>query len=126
MADDVELWRDVPGYFGRYRVSNLGRVQTWSRRGVRIPLRARAHQQGYLHVTFYRRGKRAHPKVHRLVAEAFVENPENKPEVNHIDGNRTNNRADNLEWADRSDQMRHVYHTLGTSNLNREDAECPF
>lgn len=92
-----ELWRDIVGYEGLYEVSNLGNV----RRDGRI-LRPQTRQHGYLSVWLYRVGdRRKQFSVHRLVAEAFCENPNNYSEVNHLDENKQNNRADNLEWCTR-------------------------
>lgn len=115
----TELWKDVTGYEGLYQVSNLGRVRSLdhetevvrggstliiSKKGKVLSPTKRKH--GYLGVMLY--GKGGHKKrgfktfsVHRLVAEAFVENPNGYDEVNHIDECKQNNRADNLEWCDR-------------------------
>ena len=97
----MEIWKEVKGYEGLYQVSNYGNVR--SKRGV---LKPQARQHGYLGVMLY--GKGGHPtkgfktySVHRLVAEAFVPNPNGYAEVNHIDEDKTNNRAENLEWCTR-------------------------
>jgi hypothetical protein len=111
-----ETWKPVVGYEGLYEVSNMGRVRsltkvcTITRNGITmdIPhpgkiLTPQRRQHGYLGVPLYgkgghkTRGFRTH-SVHRLVAEAFIPNPNNLPEVNHKDEDKTNNRADNLEW----------------------------
>lgn len=101
----TEIWRDIEGYDGLYQVSNCGRVKSlnYGREG-RI-LKA-SLKSGYPFVQFGKCGRQIY--VHRLVAKAFIPNPDNKPEVNHIDGNKTNNHADNLEWGTRSENNVHA------------------
>lgn len=114
-----EIWKPVVGYEGLYEVSNLGNVRSVDHivnvvRGEQRyqmpikgqPLAPQPRQHGYLAVPLY--GKGGHKtrnmrifSVHRLVAQAFIPNPDNLPEVNHMDEDKTNNRADNLEWCDR-------------------------
>lgn len=99
-----EIWKDVKGFEGLYQVSNLGRVRSLDRRKNNHFFRGRILRQpkdkdGYCLVTL-NDGKRSKMgRVHRLVALAFIPNPENLPEVNHIDENKENNRIDNLEWC---------------------------
>ena len=103
-----EIWRDVAGYEGLYQVSSLGRVRSFHKDGrVLKP----GSKEGYLFVNLYRKGNVKNCKIHRLVAAAFISNPLNKPEVNHIDGNPSNNHADNLEWATRAENQRHAVAT---------------
>ena len=90
-----EVWKDVVGYEGLYKVSNCGRV--WSCR--RNKLRKQQITKGYKMVNLKVDGKSKVFSVHRLVALAFIENPNNKREVNHIDENKTNNHISNLEWV---------------------------
>lgn len=71
------------------------------------------NNKGYLFVCAKENGRRKNLLIHRLVAEAFIPNPENKPEVNHIDGNPHNNRVDNLEWVTSSENRKHAYWSLG-------------
>ena len=104
-----EEWRDVVGYEGRYQVSSMGRVKSLERKfpiwhgGERIQkeriLKQAVTHNGYLRVTLYTGNKPKTLKVHRLVCQAFHENPDNKPQVNHINEIKTDNRASNLEWA---------------------------
>lgn len=114
-----EVWKPIKGYEGLYEVSNLGRVKsldrvaTATRKGVQfeVPIKGKMLtpmnvRHGYLAVQLYGRGghktrNMKEARVHRLVAETFVPNPDNFPEVNHKDENKSNNRADNLEWCDR-------------------------
>lgn len=105
-----EVWRDIPGYEGLYRVSNLGRV--YSTRAKR-ELKTHDNGHGYQFVGLHRRGQHKLPYVHRLVAEVFVPNPLNKSEVNHIDGDKNNNAADNLEWTTPSENQLHSRRVLG-------------
>lgn len=109
-----EAWRDIEGYGGFYQISNLGRVKSRGKQCAvsekRDIIRATSlTHDGYVKVRLLHRGMDKTARVHRLVAEAFLPNPENKPTVNHIDGNKQNNAADNLEWADRTEQMAHAY-----------------
>ena len=69
------------------------------------------NHKGYMKVDLYKDGVRSTQRVHRLVAEAYIPNPENKPDVNHKDGNKLNNDASNLEWCTKSENMRHAYDT---------------
>ena len=108
-----EEWKDIKGFEGAYMISNYGRVLSLPRQGTRTTepvLRSISMtHDGYPRVRLLFKGKDKTVRVHRLVAEAFLDNPEGKETVNHIDGNKENNRADNLEWADRHEQMLHAY-----------------
>ena len=94
---NLEIYREVKGYEGLYAVSTWGRVKRMS---DDVMLKPEETSKGYLRVDLYdENGKRKHFKVHRLVAQAFIDNPEKKPQVNHIDGNKKNNSVTNLEWV---------------------------
>lgn len=107
-ANIEEIWVNVFGYEGKYQVSNLGRVKSLPRNGTvcyeRI-LKIQVDKNGYNYVSFHKRKF----KIHRLVAEAFIPNPENKPQVNHIDGNKQNNEVENLEWATAQENLNHAF-----------------
>ena len=97
----IEEWKPVVGYEGLYEVSNLGRVKSLGNEYSRKEkiLKQRKDKYGYLIINIYKEGKIKTCKVHRLVANAFLENPNNYPCVNHIDENPLNNQVDNLEWC---------------------------
>lgn len=108
-----EEWKDIKGFEGVYMISNTGKVMSMPRKGTqaRVPKirNLSLTHDGYVKVRLIGNGKDVTQRVHRLVAEAFIPNPDEKETVNHIDGNKENNCADNLEWADRHEQMIHAY-----------------
>lgn len=104
-----EEWKPIKGYEGIYEVSNMGRVKSLHRSQGRI-LKQYTQDNGYVKVNLSKNGTHNTKRVHRLVATAFIPNPHNKPEVNHIDGNKENNNVDNLEWCTREYNVRHAFH----------------
>lgn len=99
---DKEIWRPVKGYEGRYEVSSFGRIRSLNYNGTgrcEIIKQCDSHN-GYLLVCLYDCGVRKSFRVNRIVAEAFIPNPLNLPQVNHKDEDKTNNNIDNLEWCD--------------------------
>ena len=114
--DMEEIWKDIEGYEGIYQVSNFGRAKSLGR--VIDTKNGRTTVKGvimspcgkpYLFVYLNKNHKSKYHAVHRLVAQAFIPNLENKPQVNHIDGNKTNNAVSNLEWVTQSENMLHAY-----------------
>lgn len=110
----MEEWRDIKHYEGYYQVSNLGNVRSLRRevrcgKGTRILesqiKRPVINGSGYLQVNLSKNGISSFPYVHKLVAEAFIGNPDNHTEVNHIDHNKLNCRSENLEWCTRQENM---------------------
>lgn len=93
-----EIWKPVVGYENLYEVSNFARVKSLKFGKERI-LKPGTNRYGYLHVNLYKNNKRKDFLVHRLVAEAFIPNPDNLPLVNHKDENPSNNFYTNLEWC---------------------------
>ena len=106
----IEIWAEIPGYEGLYQVSSLGRV--YSVRSEKC-LRPAKKDNGYLFVGLNVHGKVKQPLIHRLVAAAFIPNPEDKPQVNHKDGDLTNNTEANLEWVTGSENQLHSRRVLG-------------
>jgi len=95
-----EVWKDIPTYEGRYQASNLGNIKSLNYRRFKTQKKLifSTTKTGYKTVTLYNKGKNVR-SVHRLIAFAFIPNPENKPYINHIDENKANNHIDNLEWV---------------------------
>ena len=101
----IEEWKAIENYEGYYEISNFGNVRN-SRTGRTLKLNDRGN--GYFCCTLSKNNIRKNQSVHRLVAKAFIDNPEGKQEVNHIDGNKFNNHVDNLEWTTRSENETHA------------------
>lgn len=108
----MEEWRDVIGYEGLYEVSNLGNVRSCEHFTNGHHLISRVLKQNlnnrYMYVKLYKNHTKRSVRVHRIVAMAFIPNQDGKPQVNHIDGNRLNNSASNLEWCTQSENIRHA------------------
>ena len=106
-----ERWKVIPGFNGKYLISDMGNVYSTSKCKI---MKKRLNQHGYYDIGLDLNNHNKTKRIHRLVAEAFVYNddPINKTTVNHIDGDRSNNKANNLEWASYSENEKHAYDKL--------------
>ena len=102
----MERWSQIPNT--HYSISSEGRVRNDETNKMKS---IDATSDGYHKVDLYSNGKRTSVRVHRLVAEAFIPNPNELPQINHIDGNKENNNVKNLEWVNNSQNMIHAYRT---------------
>lgn len=126
-----EEWRDIKGYEGWYQVSNLGNVMSLPRKvrfgkhdhfqytKQRILKPKRGGNTDYWYIGLSKNNEVKYHSIHRLVAQAFIDNPENKAEVNHKDGDKKNNLISNLEWTTRSENLKHRYRVLGQTNRRK-------
>lgn len=105
-----EIWKELPDFEGNYYVSNLGQIKSTPRKGSAGGImKGTKDKKGYVVVTLRLNGQQYTKKLHRLIAEVFVPNPEGLPEVNHKDEDKSNNRVDNLEWC--TTEYNHEYGT---------------
>jgi hypothetical protein len=115
----MEIWKPVVGYEGLYEVSSLGRVKSLQKTIFREKhgnwvqperiLKNSSQQNGYVAITIYKNGKAKRINIHRLVCVSFVQNPNNKPCVNHKNGVKSDNRLENLEWVTFSENTFHAF-----------------
>lgn len=118
----MEIWKTVQEA-PDYEVSNLGNVRVGNTGEI---LKQHKDSYGYMKVRLYANGEGENKLVHRLVASAFIANPENKSMVNHKDGNKSNNDVDNLEWATATENIHHSYNVLGQTHTGekRDKSSC--
>nr|DAU67687.1 MAG TPA: homing endonuclease [Caudoviricetes sp.] len=128
-----EIWKDIKGYEGLYQISNLGRVKSLigfgghryiKREKILKAWKCKTHDNGdyYLYITLSKNKVHTKKSVHRLVAENFIENYNNLPEVNHKDGNKQNNCVFNLEWCTYKENQNHSW-TILKRKSNKEKAK---
>jgi hypothetical protein len=132
----TEVWLPVVGYEGYYEISSLGnlrsvdRVVRYKANGTMLrkgrPMRLTTTKYGYIDVRLGKEGVEKAHLVHRLVAAAFLDNPESKPQVNHKNGVKGDNRLENLEWASKSENRLHSYKVLNARNWLREVGSNKF
>ena len=109
-----EIWKDIPGFEGRYQVSNIGNIRSLQDNHGNERIQARAtwvSSKGYQYVQLFVKDVRHNVSVHHAVASAFIPNPEKKYTVNHKDGNKLNNQVTNLEWMTYSENLKHAHAT---------------
>ena len=106
-----EVWKDIKDFEGLYQISNLGRVRSIKNKN-RL-LKPYIIHNGYCVISLCKDGIKFRKKIHRLVAESFIKNNLNKPQVNHKNGIKTDNFAGNLEWTTASENVRHCFSVLG-------------
>lgn len=104
----MEIWKGVPGHEDVYEISNLGKIRSFKKNRERI-LKLSKNTNGYLHVGLLKDNKKHCWLLHRLLATIFIPNPENKPFINHIDGNKLNNSMCNLEWCTQKENVNHAW-----------------
>ena len=133
----MEEWRDIKGYEGIYQVSSLGRIKSLSREIKNgknttkkskeriLKPRCNTKRRGYYEIGLYKNNKEKRYKVHRLVAEAFMENNFNKSEVNHKNGNKADNSVENLEWVTSEENKKHAWdNNLCNANHRKQKILC--
>jgi len=119
----IEKWRDIKGYENYYQVSNIGNVRSLDRTvphpvmGFKKgkPCKQHPNHNGYMRVGLHKLGNREQEFVHKLVGQAFVSNPNSKPQINHIDGDKLNNNVENIEWCTNKENCIHASN-LGLRN----------
>lgn len=130
----MEVWKDIKGFEGFYQISNYGNIKSLERtfeyigknqfgefktikKHKEMIIKQTINRSGYYQVCLHKNNKKKNMLVHRLIAEAFIDNPDNKPTINHIDGNTLNNSLDNLEWATMLEQQIHRVYYLGHKSV---------
>lgn len=113
-----EIWKDIPQYEGLYMASNLGRIKSLPKNHhSTLILKNKKTKDGYYETSLSKNGKAKFIRTHRLIAFTFIPNIENKPQINHIDGNKLNNNVNNLEWCTVQENKEHAIRT-GLQNFN--------
>lgn len=114
-SENKVIWKDIPNYEGLYKINNYGEIKNHNSKNMKVYFTT----NGYLFVTLHKNGISKRHFIHRLVGFAFLENPENKPQIDHIDGNKTNNDVSNLRWVTAKENCNNplrVEKFVGTNN----------
>lgn len=119
---EKEIWKDIDGYNGVYKISNLGRVKSYNRYKDGIIMKQTKASHGYYTVKLYKNKKSTCYNIHRLIAEHFIENPNNHPCVLHKDDNKENNNIKNLRWGSYSDNMKDKINNFGIKSVRHNKA----
>ena len=113
--------KDIPNYEGLYAATEDGRIYSYRKKGFLKPNKT---QKGYLHVTLYKDGTAKTFKLHRLIAEVYIPNEENKPQVNHLDENPLNNCISNLEWTTAKENINYGTRTEKAAKSRSKKVKC--
>ena len=131
----MEIWKDIKGYEGLYQISNLGnvkaleKIRNWNARGKQLKsvlkekILIPVDRNGYSYIILWKDNKIKNCRVHRLVAQAFIENPQSKLEVNHINGIKDDNSIKNLEWVTSEENREHSYR-IGIAGIGEKNASA--
>ena len=117
----MEVYKDIIGYEGLYQISNYGNLKNVKRGTIKSN---RALNKGYIKTVLHKCGVRKHFLMHRLVAQAFIPNPLNKPEVNHKNGNKKDNRLSNLEWCTSKENIIHAIDNGFRSSVGKNNVKA--
>lgn len=113
----IKKWKEINETNGFYKISNYGEVKSFMRKK---PVIKKPYVNTYLYVKLFNK----HYSVHRLVGKYFIPNPDNKPEINHKDGNKFNNHVDNLEWVTRKENCQHKLYVLGINSNTKKQRKA--
>jgi hypothetical protein len=121
MCGKQVIWKDIAGYEGMYQINHKAEVRSF-KSGVWKTIKDREDGLGYRMITLCKKGIRKNYKVHRLIMESFKPNKDNKPQVNHLNGDKSDNKLENLEWATSSENSLHAYRNK--LNYAKSGSEC--